>query len=436
MQEKVLHYLWKYSLFERADALTTDGEAIEVFATGTHNVDSGGPDFLNAHLKIGATHWYGHVELHFKSSDWNAHAHHSNKSYNAVALHVVWEHDLAVFTESGRALACFVLKDKVPEKILTYIANFSNSADAIACKELVTDVPVLTRNFFLDGLLVERLERKKNGLKNDFDRLHKNWDHITLMAIAKTMGLRHNSAAFERLITSFSLDVLYKNNDDIIMLEALLFGQAGFLEAEYVEKYPSDLKKCYLFLKKKYDLFPMAESEWQWFRLRPASFPLRRIAQLAAFLHNRQHFFSALSALKKPSDFYEYFDGKVSEYWHTHRYFDDAIGGKTLFLSKSFIDKIVVNAVVPILFLRSEYNADFDLKEKALSLLLKIKSEENRILKAWKKVGLTAANSGEGQALIELHNEFCSQKKCLNCAIGLSIFKNAGHYVGEIQKEY
>ena len=126
----------------------------------------------------------------------------------------------------------------------------------------------------------------------------------------------------------------------------------------------------------------------------------------------------------------------MSEYWHTHRYFDDAIGGKTLFLSKSFIDKIVVNAVVPILFLRSEYNSDFDLKEKALSLLLKIKSEENRILKAWKKVGLTAANSGEGQALIELHNEFCSQKKCLNCAIGLSIFKNAGHYVGEIQKEY
>ena len=436
MQEKVLHYLWKYSLFERLHAVTTDGERVEVFAPGTHNVDSGGPDFLNAHLKIGATHWYGHVELHFKSSDWDAHAHCNNKSYNAVALHVVWVHDKEVFVESGRTLACFVLRDKVPPKILKYIDRFSSSRDVIACKELVADVPVLNRNFFLERLLIERMDRKKNILKSDFERLHKNWDQLSLLCIAKSMGLRHNSLAFERLITSFPLDVLYQNNDDITMLEALLFGQAGFLEAEFVDKYAVELKSTYCFLQKKHALSPMTQAEWQWFRLRPVSFPMQRIAQLAAFLHNRQHFFSALLALQKPTDFYEYFYVTVSEYWRNHRYFDDADGGRTHSMSKAFIDKIVINVVVPILFLRSEYHGDFDLKEKALSLLLKIKSEENQILKAWKKVGLHAGNASEAQSLIELHNEFCSRKKCLNCGIGLSIFKNAGHYVGKIQKEY
>ena len=81
MQEKILHFIWKYRLFDTSNLYTGDGQKVEVFKAGTHNNDTGGPDFFNAHIKIGSTHWHGNVEIHVKSSDWLLHKHenHYNK---------------------------------------------------------------------------------------------------------------------------------------------------------------------------------------------------------------------------------------------------------------------------------------------------------------------------------------------------------------------
>ena len=78
MKEDFLHYIWKYSLYDKNNLTTCSGEKIEVLNEGEHNKNAG-PDFINAKIRIGKTLWAGNVEVHINSSDWNKHNHSANK---------------------------------------------------------------------------------------------------------------------------------------------------------------------------------------------------------------------------------------------------------------------------------------------------------------------------------------------------------------------
>ena len=62
MDEAFLHFIWQYQKFNQS-LVTTSGEVIQVFETGTHNHDSG-PDFSSARIKIGELERNGNVEIH------------------------------------------------------------------------------------------------------------------------------------------------------------------------------------------------------------------------------------------------------------------------------------------------------------------------------------------------------------------------------------
>jgi hypothetical protein len=40
------------------------------------------------------------------------------------------------------------------------------------------------------------------------------------------------------------------------------------------------------------------------------------------------------------------------------------------------------------------------------------------VIKKWKEFGVKPKNAAESQAFLEIFNEFCTNKKCLSCAIG------------------
>src|SRR3954470_18817547 len=90
MNEKLLHFIWKFRLFKQTGLLSTSGEKIEVIHQGIHNRDAG-PDFQNAKIKIGNTLWAGNVEIHISSGDWFLHRHQHDPAYDNVILHVVYE---------------------------------------------------------------------------------------------------------------------------------------------------------------------------------------------------------------------------------------------------------------------------------------------------------------------------------------------------------
>jgi len=90
MNEKLLHFIWKFRLFNQNDLQTTTGEPVEIVSQGLHNTNSGA-DFQQAKIRIGKTLWAGNVEIHIQSGDWFAHKHQADAAYNNVILHVVYE---------------------------------------------------------------------------------------------------------------------------------------------------------------------------------------------------------------------------------------------------------------------------------------------------------------------------------------------------------
>ena len=65
------------------------------------NLNSG-PDFLNAKIEINNQLWAGNVEIHINSSDWYQHNHETDENYDAVILHVVWNHDVEIFRKNNK----------------------------------------------------------------------------------------------------------------------------------------------------------------------------------------------------------------------------------------------------------------------------------------------------------------------------------------------
>src|SRR5688572_11085325 len=110
MNEKLLHFIWKFRLFEQRELYSMEGEKIELIHAGTHNTDAGA-DFQNAKIRIGKTLWAGNVEIHFNSTDWLLHRHQTDAAYENVILHVVFEAGKEVASrKNGESIPTLELK--------------------------------------------------------------------------------------------------------------------------------------------------------------------------------------------------------------------------------------------------------------------------------------------------------------------------------------
>jgi hypothetical protein len=112
MKEDFLHYLWKFKKFDVLNLKTVNNEEITIVNVGQY-LELAGPDFFNAQIVIGAQKWAGNVEIHLKSSDWYVHHHEKDVGYENVILHVVWEHDVAVFRSDNSEISVLELKNYV-----------------------------------------------------------------------------------------------------------------------------------------------------------------------------------------------------------------------------------------------------------------------------------------------------------------------------------
>ena len=74
----------------------------------------------------------------------------------------------------------------------------------------------------------------------------------------------------------------------------------------------------------------------------------------------------------------------------------------------------------------SAQKEDENYKEKALELLEHLPSEKNEIINKWKNTGVEIKKAYDSQALLEIYNEFCSKKQCLNCIIGKQLLNRWG----------
>ena len=419
MTEELLQFAWKYQLFYKENLKTTNSEEIQILNPGRWNSDSG-PDFFNANIKIGNTLWAGNVEVHKKASDWFKHNHQTDEAYNNVILHVVEEDDKKVDLPGGEPLPVFIIE--INESVKANYKYLLEEEGKPACHETIGNVDVIYIRSTLDKMLVERIQSKTGLIEQTLNFNQNNWNETFYQHLAINFGFKMNALPFEMLSRSLPLKVLAHHTNNLMQLEALLFGQSGLLNDELLgDDYFLELRKEYSYLAQKYKLKGMEGHVWKFMRLRPANFPTIRLSQFAALLHQSKALFSKIIETGKPQEIMQYFKVKASEYWDLHYRFNFSSKKGAKWLGESSQHNLLINTVVPFLYLYGERNNKQELKTRALDLLENIPSEKNSILNRWAEVGINSSNAYDSQALIQLKNVYCDYKKCIKCQIGTKV---------------
>lgn len=422
MQEDLLHFAWRLKRFDLSDLHTTDGQTIDILHFGEANRHAG-PDFLNARIRIGETLWAGNVEMHLKASDWELHRHGEDRSYDNVILHVVLEEDRTITRISGEKIPCLELKRRIPNRVSRIYKSLLNSEYWIPCQHQFFSVGSGVKHLWLDRLLVDRLEEKTGQMVHRLEMNQHDWELTFYQLLARNFGMRVNAEAFEQLARSLPLSLLQQYKDRLFRLEALLFGQAGMLEADFSDEYPQKLQEEYRFLQRKHRLEPIPGHQWKFLRMRPANFPTIRIAQLAMLLHQSAHLFSKMLAAQRVKEIEHMFELKISNYWRDHYTFEKASKSRQKTLGKTAIHLLIINTISPLLFLYGTWKQEERFRDRALQLLEQLPPEKNHIVEQWKNLGIRVDSAYTSQALLQLKNRYCDRKACLQCAVGNALLK-------------
>jgi hypothetical protein len=421
MTERLLQFIWQFQYFNKNELSIEQGENLSIIYQGQYNTNQG-PDFLNAKVVIANTTLAGNIELHLKSSDWFKHNHTSDENYSNIILHVVWEHDMEIHDINGSVLPALSLKTLIPKILLQRYEQLMVSQKFVPCEEFL---PVLNQISWLawkERLAVERLQRKSVLITMHLNEANNHWEEVFWWLLARNFGIKVNADVFEDIAKTISINILAKHKNQIHQLEALLLGQAGLLEENFNEDYPKLLQREYRFLQKKYQLKPVPLKPF-FLRMRPANFPTIRLAQLAMLIHTSAHLFPKVKETNDLNEVKKLLNVTANDYWHYHYLPDEPADYQPKQLGKQMAENIIINTIVPVLFAHGLYNNDEQMRDKCLQWLTQISPEKNAITLKWMLFNVTNANAMESQSLIELKNNYCNEKLCLDCSVGNALLK-------------
>ncbi len=422
MKEDFLHYIWKFKKFDLTNLETSNGEPIVIFNSGQY-LQLAGPDFFNAQLSISDQKWAGNVEIHVKSSDWYLHHHEKDSAYENVILHVVWEHDVAIYRKNNTEIPVLEVKNFVAKETIAKYQSLLYPKTWVNCeKQIATVNGFLFRNW-QERLFFERLERKAETINQLLTDQNQDWEAVLFCLLAKNFGLNTNGATFMKMAQFIPFSILRKESFEVENIESLFFGVIGLLEIEKEDRYFHDLKFRYFYLLQKYQLEHHITEPVQFFKHRPDNFPTVRLSQLANLYHHRQNLFSRIIRAQSTEEMYAAFSITASKYWQSHYQFDNESPKKQKALSKAFIDLIIINTIVPIRFAFAKYQGK-EMDENGIAILNKIASEDNVIVKKFSDFGIFSKSAFQSQSLLQLKNEYCNKNQCLQCAVGIELLKS------------
>ena len=439
--EHLLRTIWQEQLFSVARLRTSDGKPVVILSPGTFNGD-GGPDYLDARIRIGNTTYRGDVELHSDAAAWHTHNHDSDPHYNRVILHVVMTaDDLAApaRTASRRTIPLVVLHPLLDERVRSLWArSFSDEkrerTQTLKCYKRNDNIPAEVISRFVMSLAAERLELKVRRLeerlkqlvderrsivrepypryygnpdeiptpKKEYTRRNfvdkKLWEQLLYEGVMEGMGYSKNREPFLALAQSMKLNFLrgFGLHDSQTMM-SLLFGAAGLLPStrNLTEKesraYVRPLRKMWKDVRRSFKGSVFHEADWLFFRLRPSNFPTARLAAMCFLLPSlfgedalRRLIFifkdETSSARNRIQMLKTLFTIQPDGFWSHHFHFSGVAGRSGISIGPDRVNDILINALLPTVLLYARIFKDRSVRTNARATLAAlVPSQENTI---------------------------------------------------------
>lgn len=424
MKEDLFQYIWNRGLFDASKLRTTEGGEVTLIQRGTRNTDSG-PDFSNAHVRIGDTDWFGHIELHLHAGDWKKHGHENDPAYNTVILHVVLQGKDACYRSDGSLLPQVEIGHAIPPEIEEQYSILMHHESGIACENALQDLDaeILERARYF--ALTQRMERKGERIRDWLRATHNNWTEVLYRSLARACGSGVNSDAFGQLAMMLPLKLLLRHSSYPLQCEALVFGTAGFLTEPEGDEYTMELKSEWQFLRKKYGLQEMSGSVFKNMRMRPGNFPDRRLAQFSVLAVKVNTLFAELVSGSEWEQAETLLSCEASAYWKDHYRLSTPSDRHSAAPGRERIHGIIINGVIPFLYVFAKEQGTQDIQNAALRWLHVLPPENNHVTRTWKRLNIHPSNAADSQALLELKQMLCDNRKCLSCPVGQKLIGNA-----------
>ena len=313
------------------------------------------------------------------------------------------------------------LKDYIEEETLWKYEQLLKENEFIACEKIFNPLKIPFQ--FAEEKLLQKLDEKSLEIEQSLKKFKNNYEAVLFHYLAYAFGLKVNAQIFKQLAESVDFSIVNKIKQNPTQLEALFFGISNWLEN------PGDdqtkiWKREFDFLTTKFQLADIKLNP-KFLRLRPPNFPTIRLSQLASLYHQQPNLFSKIIQAKNTEELLDIFHGiKASEYWDNHYNFGKISEVHTeKFLTKSFVEILIINAVLPIKYTYHKYHNE-EIADEILNFYRKISAEENTVVNSWKNLGVEISNSLESQAFIYHYKTFCEPKNCLNCGIGYKLLRS------------
>jgi hypothetical protein len=428
--EALVHDLWRHQRFDTEDLATTEGPPVQIFDPGQPN-DDAGPDFANAHVRIGDMDWRGDVEVHTQSGGWFEHDHHTDPRYDRVVLHVtlradMWTGGLLRHDESTLPEIVLAPRLDAPLRSLLRAFHMRPDEDALPCAPRWDEVPASLRRNWIAELAAQRLTNKAQRLNAPLERsLHER--------LYAGLGYAKNDEPMSTLAERLPPDLL-RSLDTPRDREALHFGVAGLLpepgdllDADRpTADYAMGLRDRFRRLQVRLDVPVMEETAWTFFRLRPNNFPPLRIAQAVAWYTDggllgadpMPRLRSALDSEAPVTALRKALAATPSPFWRTHYHLTKPAAEHDPSLGPSRRDTLLINAVAPALLMDAEQRSAPAQAQAARNVLQSLAAPSDAVVRRFKELGTEVDSAFEAQGLHQLYRRYCTEGRCLDCAIG------------------
>ena len=428
---------------------TCNSEDVEIIDRGIKNFDAG-PDYKDARVRIAGIVYTGSIEIHRDVNDWYLHNHKGDNKYNDVILHVAFYGSDTEDTESprvkkSRSIPTIILSDHLTRSIHEIwkdIINNPSPAFKLPCFPENNAVAHIEKADWINFLGKERLKIKSDRIRSNLEEINSdirkksNWEKILFQSICESLGYSKNKEQFLKLSGKIDPEYIRKRDFSLNEIESMLFGLAGFLyDLNYKDRYIFEIKTHWQKINSEFKKERMDKSEWNFFRLRPPNFPTLRIAYASGVLYDilKRNLLKDIIVIfengtKVKRELEERFSEiRVSGYWNLHYNFGRLSSRETYSIGKERITDIIVNVILPLIYLYSEYFDKINLKKRVEFFYNKEKQKSggNEVIRVMEKqIDVKVRSISDEQGLLQLHNNYCVKGRCSECEIGKNVFSN------------